>query len=110
MISLGPLVRREPTIEIEVIEEDEAIELEGLYPVWLAVFFIIFDQVQYKDQIQLDGYIDVGWFMTTFWSSFSETPVFTPFHVAVLSALLAVSALCVTLACFLCKKPRKQEM
>jgi len=67
LISLGPLVRREPTIEIEVIEEDEAIELE-------------------------------------------ETPVFTPFHVAVLSALLAVSALCVTLACFLCKKPRKQGM
>lgn len=37
-----------------------------------------------------------------------ETPVFTPFHVAVLSALIAVSALCVTLACFLCKKPTKQ--
>jgi len=32
---------------------------------------------------------------------------FTPFHVAVLSALIAVSTLCVTLACFLCKKPSK---
>lgn len=37
-----------------------------------------------------------------------EIPLFTPFHVAVLSALIAVSALCVTLACFLCKKPTKQ--
>lgn len=35
-------------------------------------------------------------------------PLFTPFHVAVLSALIAVSALCVTLACFLCRKPSKQ--
>lgn len=34
-----------------------------------------------------------------------STPTFTPFHVAVLSALIAVSTLCVTLACFLCKKP-----
>ena len=41
MISLGPLVRREPTIEIEVIEEDEAIELEGLYPVRIAVVFLL---------------------------------------------------------------------
>jgi len=37
-----------------------------------------------------------------------EKPLFTPFHVAVLSALIAVSALCVTLACFLCRKPTKQ--
>jgi hypothetical protein len=34
-------------------------------------------------------------------------PTFTSFHVAVLSALIAVSTLCVTLACFLCKKPSK---
>jgi len=38
----------------------------------------------------------------------AEKPLFTPFHVAVLSALIAVSALCVTLACFLCRKPSKQ--
>jgi len=36
-----------------------------------------------------------------------STPTFTSFHVAVLSALIAVSTLCVTLACFLCKKPSK---
>ena len=38
----------------------------------------------------------------------AEKPLFTAFHVAVLSALIAVSALCVTLACFLCRKPTKQ--
>ena len=38
----------------------------------------------------------------------TEKPLFTAFHVAVLSALIAVSALCVTLACFLCRKPTKQ--
>lgn len=38
----------------------------------------------------------------------TDKAVFTPFHVAVLSALIAVSALCVTLACFLCRKPSKQ--
>jgi len=39
---------------------------------------------------------------------FEDSPAtFTSFHVAVLSALIAVSTLCVTLACFLCKKPSK---
>ena len=94
MISLGPLVRREPTIEIEVIEEDEAIELEGMFPGHFRQL-VIFDKILTRVSVN---------------NTFSETPVFTPFHVAVLSALLAVSALCVTLACFLCKKPRKQEM
>jgi hypothetical protein len=37
-----------------------------------------------------------------------DTPMLTPFHIAVLIALIAVSTLCITLACFLCKKPSKQ--
>ncbi|CAG5111719.1 Oidioi.mRNA.OKI2018_I69.chr2.g5995.t1.cds [Oikopleura dioica] len=37
----------------------------------------------------------------------SDKIVFTPFHVAVLGALLAVSVLCIALTIFLCRKPSK---
>lgn len=37
----------------------------------------------------------------------SDKIVFTPFHVAVLGALLAVTVLCIALTCFLCRKPTK---
>ena len=68
LISIGPLMRIDETLEIEIIEEAAEESFEDFEP----------------------------------------EPTFTPFHVAVLSALIAVSALCITLACFLCKKPQKQ--